>query len=152
MSLQSLGFKKTRLLWCVVAAGVGLPLGFLEYWILKPVFSVAVTPLFALRVFVETGFLVSLGEELVFRGIVQRIWGGVFGEEASLILTSLVFSLLHLGWRSYTEIIFVFFAGLVLGYAYQKTSSLAPPVALHAMNNFTLLFIAPLLMTLAGFA
>jgi hypothetical protein len=86
---------------------------------------------------------VGFGEELLFRGLLQRDLMKVFGIKGGLILASLMFAVMHLTWRSLPELGFVFIAGLILGISYQKTKNLALPIIIHGTNNVILVAVLP---------
>jgi hypothetical protein len=90
---------------------------------------------------------VGLGEELLFRGLVQRDLTKALGWKWGVILASLMFAVMHLTWRSVPELMFVFFAGLVLGYLYYRTKSLVMPIVTHGIGNVMLVSVMPYLFT-----
>lgn len=69
--------------------------------------------------------ITSLGEELLFRGAIQPF--------AGLVLTSLLFGLLHMGQGGLISAwsVWAFIAGLLLGWMYDETASLWPPLIAH---------------------
>lgn len=73
--------------------------------------------------------ITAFGEELLFRGAIQPF--------AGLVLTSVLFGLLHMGqdglvsaWSAWALI-----AGLLLGWMYEETTSLWPPIVAHFVVN-----------------
>jgi uncharacterized protein len=70
-----------------------------------------------------------LCEELIFRGILLQRWATKWNPPIALILTSLLFGILHVNF------IGAGILGLVAGVLYYQTKSLWTPIALHAMNN-----------------
>lgn len=70
-------------------------------------------------------------EELIFRGLLQRVLIRETGPGAGILITALVFMVIHPRgvW------IDVFTLGILLGYAYQRTRSLYVPIAIHLANN-----------------
>ena len=91
---------------------------------------------------------VGLGEELLFRGLIQLDLERIFGWKWGLVGASILFAVMHLTWRSLPELGFVFLASLVLGYIYWKTKSLLAPIVLHGVNNTMLVAIMPYLLAL----
>ena len=76
-----------------------------------------------------------LGEELFFRGYffaALRNWRGWF---PAAILTGLVFGAIHIGSAPIGLTVPLAFFGFGLCMLYQKTGSLYPCIALHALNN-----------------
>lgn len=79
------------------------------------------------------GLLPAIGEELVFRGMVQReFWRATLNIHVSIWLTAAIFSAIHLQF-------FGFFPRLVLGalfgYLYYWSGNLLIPIFSHFINN-----------------
>jgi uncharacterized protein len=68
-------------------------------------------------------------EELVFRGVLLQRWAVKWGTRSGLIVSSLLFGLLHL------NVVGLSMFGLVMGLLYLKTRTLWIPIACHALNN-----------------
>nr|QNO53103.1 hypothetical protein ODDINNFO_00017 [Methanosarcinales archaeon ANME-1 ERB6] len=88
---------------------------------------------------------VGVGEELLFRGVIQRDLTHAFGPAAGLVLASSVFCVMHLAWRSISELALVFFMGIIFGYLYYKTGSLTAPIIAHGVGNVMLVGVLPYL-------
>jgi uncharacterized protein len=135
---------RTMWKWTVLAFIIAIPTGALEYFILRPA---AGTPAFEVPILllniVYMVFFVGLGEELLFRGLIQQDLTNIYGWKWGLLGTSLLFAVMHMTWRSIPELFFVFAAALLLGGLYVKTRSLAPSIVLHAVNNVILVAIWP---------
>jgi membrane protease YdiL (CAAX protease family) len=130
-----------------LAMAVGIPTGVTEYLVLMvpppaPTFQAA----YLVRDSLYMLAFVALAEELLFRGIVQRDMERLLGRGPGLFLGSLLFAIMHLTWRSVPELGFVFVAGALMGYFYQRTGNLAASIGLHAVNNVLLVSIAPYLL------
>ncbi len=79
------------------------------------------------------GILAALGEELLFRGVLQPILIKKFGNEHLAIwLTAFVFSFIHFQFYGFFARLF---AGAVLGYLYFYTKNLWIPILAHFFNN-----------------
>ncbi|KAJ1386154.1 CAAX amino terminal protease [Sesbania bispinosa] len=75
----------------------------------------------------------GISEELLFRGAILPLlgmnWKGIG-------VSALIFGVLHLGnGRKYSFAIWATFVGLAYGYATILSSSIAVPIAVHAVNN-----------------
>ncbi|NES21988.1 MAG: CPBP family intramembrane metalloprotease [Symploca sp. SIO3E6] len=68
-------------------------------------------------------------EELLFRGILLHRWAAKWGITPALLLTSLVFGILH------PNIAGLFVFGLMMALLYLKTRTLIVPIICHALNN-----------------
>ncbi len=149
---KNIGFRElgfTRLHWrkyVVIGILIGIPLGSIEYFILKPI-PLSLTFEFKnlLRDLIYMLFFVGLGEELLFRGLIQRDLTRAFGWRWGLFAASLLFGIMHMTWRSVPELFFTFGAGLIFGYVYYRTKSLTAPVIIHAVGNVVLIGILPFL-------
>ncbi len=74
-------------------------------------------------------------EEIFFRGFVQTFLLNVTGRRwAAIVMASTAFGLVHV--RQPQAVAALFVLGVLLGYAYERTGSLLPPIAAHAMFNF----------------
>ena len=71
----------------------------------------------------------AVGEELLFRGALQPYFG--------LVLTSIIFGLLHVGPTSGISMwsIWAFVAGLLLGWMFEESQLLWPSIATHFLVN-----------------
>ena len=80
----------------------------------------------------------AFGEELFFRGILQDICIGLFkNNNAGIIITSLIFGILHFQIDNLLSIIF---ASLLLGYIYNLSNNIFLTILLHfGFNSFSLI-------------
>ena len=150
LSLKQLfGFSKEKLLkYSLVGLAIGVLLGIGEYFILHPAPAFPTFEVrYLLRDMVYMLLFVGIGEELLFRGLIQRDLMGAFGWKWGLLGSSLIFAIMHLTWRSIPELGFVFLAGLILGFLYWKTNSLVVPIVAHGINNVILVSVLPYLFT-----
>lgn len=83
--------------------------------------------------FAATVLLVPLGEELLFRGIIQGELRRAFGPVISVVATTLLFALFHL---DLIQASYVLIAGLALSAVYQLTRQLVVPMVMHVVFNF----------------
>tara|TARA_B100001750_G_scaffold52547_1_gene39918 strand:- start:30 stop:668 length:639 start_codon:yes stop_codon:yes gene_type:complete len=83
--------------------------------------------------------LAPLGEEILFRGFLQKLleesWQDV---TRAVLITSLFFAFIHMNpvW-----VIQIYFLGVMLGYLAWKTGSILTSLILHSLNNGTALFL-----------
>jgi hypothetical protein len=134
-----------RLALQVAIAATGLGLGYLEYSILHPdklanafTFDQIFIPAIILLVF--TGFL----EELIFRGIMQRAALDTYGTLGGLLYVSLLFAVLHIGYWSIRDFVFVFFVGLGFSLVAKSTNSIFGVTLAHGLTNIALFLIFPI--------
>ena len=122
----------------------GLIFGFIEYQILSPTSLVEsltlvglVAPLIAL--YLGTGLL----EELLFRGVIQRHSIDSLGKWQGIIFTNLIFMILHTGWESGLDLIFVGVVGVIFSIVVERTGSIIGVSFSHAVTNLSLFVLTP---------
>ncbi len=71
-----------------------------------------------------------IAEEFLFRGIILQRWAAKWGIRTALVVSSLLFGVLH------ANVLGLSVFGLVMGVLYIKTRTLIIPIACHALNNF----------------
>lgn len=141
---QDLYLEINNLRWQPLIMLIAFPLGVMEYLILRPQplmaapdFAHFVVP--ALILLVSTGF----SEELIFRGIMQRATAPLMGTWPAAIYINLVFSVLHAGYLSFLDLVFVFVAGFIFSVFSIKTRSLFGVTIAHGIVNQLLFLIMP---------
>jgi membrane protease YdiL (CAAX protease family) len=91
-------------------------------------------------------FLVSPIEEMIFRSVLQTRLEIVLGGREALIVTSILFGLMHSGYGSIYEIFYITLVGAVIGYLYYGTRSLPLVALIHGFMNVFFFGILPLLL------
>ncbi|MCX6651487.1 MAG: type II CAAX endopeptidase family protein [Methanomassiliicoccales archaeon] len=86
---------------------------------------------------------VGLGEEMVFRGLLQSAITPEYGRVAAIVISAMLFAIMHSGYHSLLYMGFVFFIGLSLGYSYDRTGSVGLVALMHGMLNFFLFSFIP---------
>lgn len=82
---------------------------------------------------VVVAVLPAIGEELIFRGVIQKILSGLFTSGHSAIwLTAFVFSAIHFQFYGFVPRIIL---GLIFGYLFFWSGKLWLPVIAHFVNN-----------------
>ena len=135
----TLGALPTQL----IIGASGIFLGYLEYLILKPQPLVGSThweeiAVAALILFVFTGFL----EELVFRGVMQRALSEGIGRYG-VPYVAVLFAVLHLGYHSALDFVFVLVVALYFGVAVKRTGSILGVTLAHGLTNTTMFLLFP---------
>jgi uncharacterized protein len=75
----------------------------------------------------------AIGEELIFRGIVQRKLGRWFGNvHLAIFVTSIIFSAIHFQFYGFIPRVFL---GMLLGYMFVWSGTIWLPVFAHFVNN-----------------
>jgi membrane protease YdiL (CAAX protease family) len=93
-------------------------------------------PFETVRAYLGLGILVPVGEEIVFRGIVQQAIRRSVGPWSASVLAGSLFALLHLEpWFLLPLAV----TGTLLGIVYEITDTLWAPVLLHVLYNCAVL-------------
>jgi membrane protease YdiL (CAAX protease family) len=143
VSTDALGLRSGRLpLQLMIMCG-GLGLGAIEYAILAPEplirpFSWPALLSAALTLTVFTGFT----EEIIFRGLLQSLAIPVLGRWA-LIYVALLFGVLHIGYLSVTDVVFVFAVGMLFAYIVYWSNSILGVTLAHGLTNVFLFLVMP---------
>ncbi|MBO3810291.1 MAG: CPBP family intramembrane metalloprotease [Candidatus Brockarchaeota archaeon] len=144
LRLKDVGVTLSKPAIQLAMGATGVPLGVIEYFILKPEYlapglnSLELT-LLALALIFSTGFV----EELVFRGVIQRSAVASLGGKAGVLGTAFIFAILHIGWLSTLDFLFVFSIGLFFGLAVLKTGNIIGASLSHGLTNVLLFLILP---------
>jgi hypothetical protein len=124
---------------------LGLGIGFFEYLILRPEPLVAELrwdliwlPILILLVF--TGLL----EEVIFRGMLQSTATQHLGR-LGVLYVAVLFAVLHLGYRSILNLLFVFGVALLFGLIAQRRGTLLAVSISHGLTNISLYLVFPFL-------
>jgi membrane protease YdiL (CAAX protease family) len=124
----------------------GVLFGFVEYRILQPAplaraFTLQELWRPALILMVSTGWM----EELIFRGLMQRAAIGPLGK-LSVPYVSALFAVLHVGYKSAWDVLFVFAVAMFFGHVTARTRSIVGVSLSHGLTNIVLFLVAPFLL------
>jgi hypothetical protein len=140
---EEVGFA-FRLFPVQIAVGLtGIVFGIVEYLILASEAIVAELTwqaawLPALILLVTTGFV----EEFIFRGVLQRAAVERF-QWRGMLYVSVLFAVLHVGFLSWLDVIFVFSVALFFSWVVKKTGSLFGVTLSHGITNIMLFLVVP---------
>jgi membrane protease YdiL (CAAX protease family)/uncharacterized protein YgiM (DUF1202 family) len=142
-SWREIGLNPGRLRLQAPVALTGLVLGWVEYQILQPdplVQNLTLTQLWVpvAILLVSTGFF----EELIFRGLMQSAATLAIGR-LGILYVAILFTVLHVGWKSSLDMLFVLGVGLYFGWIVWKTRSLLGVTLAHGLNNVVLFLVLP---------
>ncbi len=147
ITLKNIGIDFKRWYFYLPAALlIGTEMAMLEFRILHP------TPLInnlklqnLLLISIVMFVFVAAIEELIFRSILITRLEMVFGSINSLMLSSLLFGIMHAGYGLLNEVIFATFFGVILGFIFQKTRSFPFIVVIHGIANVLLFGVLPII-------
>jgi membrane protease YdiL (CAAX protease family) len=96
--------------------------------------------------FVILFLFVSLGEELVFRKILQDRLETILNPFSAILIASTAFAFMYLSYESIFFALHMFSVGLMLGIFYHRTKSLILIVIIHGSLDFFLFVLFPLIL------
>lgn len=83
--------------------------------------------------------IAPLIEEIIFRGFLQSALKNYFGGRYAILISASLFAAVHMDIFAFFQILIL---GILLGYLYEKTQTLAASVAIHILHNsLTLVFL-----------
>lgn len=101
------------------------------------------TPLDFLYMTIIVAFLPAIGEELIFRGIIQRLLSQQFGNiHTGIWISAFLFSAMHFQFFGFFPRMFL---GALLGYLLIYSGNIIYPMIAHFVNNFMSLLLAYLI-------
>jgi membrane protease YdiL (CAAX protease family) len=86
-----------------------------------------------LQLILFASLLAPFCEEFLFRGFLQNRFG--------ILISAIIFSLLHFGYGSISEILGTFAIGLFLSFLRQKSNSITPGILIHMVYNFLAIIV-----------
>ncbi len=143
LSREQLGLTIRKVPLQLLVALTGITFGIVEYNILKlePLIK---DPTWE-SMMVGSAILVictGLSEELIFRGVIQRVSVQALGR-FGLVFTALLFAALHIGWGSALNVVFVFGIALLFGWVAESSWSLLGVTLAHGITNIVLFLVMP---------
>lgn len=155
IAITNQGFTREQLgitfkrMWLYIPLSIilGLLLGIGEYFIIETNYLIPdlsiITLLMLTLVMV---LLVGLIEEIIFRSILQNRLEIFLGSRGGIIMTSILFGLMHSGYGNIIEIFYTFLMGFIIGYLFYKTRSLPLVTMIHGFINVFLFGVIPHLL------
>jgi membrane protease YdiL (CAAX protease family) len=90
-------------------------------------------------------FIIGPGEEIYWRGFIQKNLTKKFGENKGYILATLLYSGVHIITFNFMLVIAALVCGIYWGWIYKKEKSLVPIIISHAIWDFTVFVLFPLM-------
>lgn len=147
ISLEELGINFNKFyMYLPMAVIIGTVVAIIEYRIISPV-ALIDNIRFSNIVIISIVMIVFIGtvEEIIFRPILQTRLKKVFGLRHGILLSGVLFGIMHSTYGIVDEILFAIIFGIVLGYIFQKTKSIPFVVSIHGVTNIMLFGILPLM-------
>jgi len=92
---------------------------------------------------IPTGIIGPILEEYIFRGIVYNKLKSFNSTKKAIILTTLIFSIMHF---ELSQIIYTLIIGYYLTYLYAKTNNIKVSIISHIVINTTTILLVPLIL------
>ncbi|MFZ3382921.1 MAG: type II CAAX endopeptidase family protein [Candidatus Methanoperedens sp.] len=148
ISLSELGMNFKHLnIYIPIALIIGMAFAALEYRILDPLALIENIQLSNLvKIAIVMFVFIGVGEELVFRSILQTRLEKVIGLKNGLLVTGILFGIMHSVYGQINEILLASIFGIVIGYIFQKTRSFPFILTINGTSNILLFGILPILL------
>jgi uncharacterized protein len=90
--------------------------------------------------FISAAIISPLYEEIFYRGFLYRWLRTRIGFTGALLLSSLIFTIIHI--PTYNVMPVNFFSGILFALAYERTNSIWPSVLIHGLTNGIMVLLA----------
>ena len=144
-SIEKIGISMKNIgLYMILSVPLGFLLGLGEYLTIRTGYLVPdLTFGSLLKLTIIMVFFVGLVEEVIFRSILQTRLQEALSIQEALLITSVLFGLMHSGYGTFQEILYTSFVGLIMGLIFYKTRSLPFITVLHGFVNVFLFGVFP---------
>lgn len=92
--------------------------------------------------FISAAIISPIYEEIFYRGFLYRWLRTRIGLTGALLLSSLIFTIIHI--PTYNVMPVNFFSGILFALAYERTNSIWPSVLIHGLTNGIMVLLASL--------
>lgn len=127
--------NKVALKYIPAAIVLGSLLGIVERRILNPVPLLSEAGIAHVLIFISIMLFIASVDEIIFRSLIQTAFEEFYGMHHALLVTAVLYGIMHSGYGNGSEIAFGTFSGLILGYVFQKTRSLPLVVLIHSFEG-----------------
>lgn len=90
-------------------------------------------------------FVIGPGEEIYWRGFIQNNLSKRFGENKGYIFATLLYAGVHIITFNFMLVVAALVCGIYWGWIYKKEKSLVPIIISHAIWDFTVFVLFPLM-------
>jgi len=94
-----------------------------------------------LAILILIPLLSSIGEETFFRGVIQNEIEKRIGSFASILITSILFAMAHLPYKTILQVIMPFSLSILLCILMNRLKNLFAPISTHFFYNFINLLV-----------
>lgn len=140
-----LGLKLTHPQLQILIALSGIGVGTIERLIIQPdPLTTTLNTTNLLWPILSLMLFTGLSEELLFRGILQTTATKALGNWPGLLLIATLFGIMHIGWNSLADVIYVTIVGIYFGWIVLETKSIIGVTIAHGLANIMLFIVLPL--------
>ena len=94
-------------------------------------------PCFEPFMFIATVIISPIFEEILYRGLMYNKLKEISNAFIGVLISSILFAFLHIPKYGFgINMFFLFLAGILLSYCYEKTNNIYVPIFVHSINNF----------------
>lgn len=144
-----IGFRIGKLHKQLLIALLGLPLGFIQFYIIQPdIKNQLAAPKEILMWVIVLIICVGLLEEFLFRGILFNVTNILLGNNKAMFFTSLLYTALTISSKSLLNVISTFFISILFCRIFIWKESIVGISLAHGIINITVYVICPLFFKL----
>lgn len=145
LTLEEMGITLRRIwLYLPLSVLISFGLAAVEYQVIRTDYLIPdLSLLNLLKLAVVMIFFAGLVEEVIFRSIIQTRLNKVFGIGGGILLSGILFGVMHSGYGNFYEILYISFTGAIIGYIFYKTKSLPLITLVHGFVNVFLFGFIP---------
>lgn len=145
LTITELGFTFDKLYKQLLISLLGLPLGFINFLIIKPVcMNITVTSKEILIWVVVSTICIGLLEEFIFRGILFNVALKVIGSKDAIYFISLLYAALNISGKSFLNVIYPFLISILFCRLFVMEKSILGLSLAHGLINIVVYVISPL--------
>lgn len=141
-----MGFRICTLPKQLLIALLGLPLGFIEFYIVQPdIKNVSAAPVEILMQVFALVICVGLLEEFLFRGIIFNVACKLLSNNKAMFFTSLLYAVLTISSKSLSSVIYAFLISILFCRIFIWKKSIVGISLAHGIINIIFYLICPLI-------
>lgn len=145
ISSEELGINFKKLyIYIPIAILIGFIVAMSEYKILNPMAMISDMRISNIALIILVMFVfIATAEEFIFRSILQTRLEKVVGLRYGVLISGIIFGIMHASYGIISEIIFAGMFGIIMGYIFQKVRNLPFIISIHGTANVILFGILP---------
>lgn len=145
ISSEELGINFKKLyIYLPIAILIGFIAAISEYKILNPIAMISDLRFSNIALIILVMFVfIATAEEFIFRSILQTRLEKVVGLRFGVLISGIIFGIMHASYGIISEIIFAGMFGIIMGYIFQKVRNLPFIISIHGTANVILFGILP---------